>query len=300
MKRRLLLPALLLAFAFLGPASAATTVTVSITKAGFVPKDVSIAAGDTVTWTNADTSGHQVVSNDAGFATPLLKPGESYSFLFKSPGRYAYQDSAVKKLRGTVTVKTAPQVTAAAVTASASRAIVVYGSSLTLSGTVSSQKSGETVTIFSQPYGQASPAQIGSAVSTTGGAWSFLVKPALQTGYEARWKPATGPATASSPMTVKVRPRVSWRVKTASGRLVTFFARVSGARSFGGKFVYLQRRNSFGQWISLKRVYLGATSSATFKARLPRGRSRVRLFMPAGQAGPGYIAGISRTLSLLR
>jgi len=300
MERRLLLPALLLALAFLGPASAATTVTVSITKAGFVPSALTIAAGDTVTWTNADTSSHQVISKDAGFATPLLKPGESYSFLFKTPGRYTYQESAVKKMRGTVTVKAAPQVSAAVVTASASRAIVVYGSSLTLSGTVSSQKPGETVTIFSQPYGQTSPAQIGSAISTTGGGWSFLVKPALRTSYEARWKPATGPMTATSPITVKVRPRVGWRVKTASGRVVTFFAKVTGARSFGGKFVYFQRRNAFGQWVSLKKVFLGPTSSATFRARLPSGRSRVRLFMPATQAGPGYIAGISRTLSLLR
>ena len=300
MERRLLLPALLLALAFLGPASAATTVTVSITKAGFVPKDMTIAAGDTVTWANADTADHQVISKDAGFATPLLKPGESYSFLFKTPGRYAYQDQAVKKLRGSVTVKTASPVTAAAVTASASRAIVVYGSSLTLSGTISSQQTGETVTVFSQPYGQTSPAAIGSAISATGGSWSFLVKPPLQTRYDARWKPNTGPTTASSPVTVKVRPRVGWRVKTASGRLVTFFAKVSGARSFGGKFAYFQRRNAFGQWVSLKKVFLGATSSATFKARLPSGRSRVRLFMPATQAGPGYIAGISRTLSLVR
>jgi len=300
MERRLLLPALLLALAFLGPANAATTVTVSITKAGFVPKDMTIAAGDTVTWANADASGHQLISKDAGFTTPLLKPGESYSFLFKTPGRYAYQESAVKKMRGTVTVKAAAQVTAAVVTASASRAIVVYGSSLALSGTVSSQQPGETVTVFSQPYGQTSSAQIGSAISATGGGWSFLVRPALQTSYEARWKPATGPTTASSPMTVKVRPRVGWRVKTASGRVVTFFAKVSGARSFGGKFVYLQRRNAFGQWVSLKRAYLGATSSATFRARLPSGRSRVRLFMPPTQAGPGYIAGISRTLSLFR
>ena len=109
-----------------------------------------------------------------------------------------------------------------------------------------------------------------------------------------------GPMTATPPITVKVRPRVGWRVKTASGRLVTFFTKATGARSFGGKFVYLQRRNAFGQWVSLKRVYLGATSSATFRARLPSGRSRVRLFMPATQAGPGYIAGISRTLSLVR
>ena len=82
--------------------------------------------------------------------------------------------------------------------------------------------------------------------------------------------------------------------------MVTFFAKVSGARSFGGKFVYVQRRNDFGQWVSLKRVYLGAASSATFKARLPRGRSRIRLFMPPLQSGPGHIAGISRALSLVR
>jgi len=301
MTRRLLLPALLLALVFLGQAGAATSFTVSITKAGFVPKDLTIAPGDTITWTNADTSTHQVVSKDAGFASPLLKPGESYSFLFTTAGRYAYEDPTVKKrTRGSVTVKPASQPTTAVLTATASRTLVVYGSALTLSGTVSSQRSGEAVTVFSQPYGQTAPAAIGSALSTTGGGWSFLVKPALQTSYEARWKPATGSLTATSPITVKVRPRIGWRVKAASGRVVTFFARVSGARSFGGRFVYLQRRNAFGQWVSLKRVFLGPASSATFKARLPSGRSRVRLLMPARQAGPGYVAGISRTLSLMR
>ncbi len=304
MTRRRLLPAFLLALAslgLLGQAGAATLVTVSITKSGFVPKDVTIAPGDTVTWTNADSTAHQVVSAEAGFASPVLKPGESYAFLFKATGRYAYEDPTVKKnTRGSVTVKAGPQTTTAVLTSGASRTIVVYGSALTLSGTVSSRRSGETVAVYSQPYGQASPAALGSALSTTGGAWSFLVRPALQTNYEARWKPATGPLVTASPVTVKVRPRIGWRVKTASGRVVTFFGKVSGARSFSGRFVFLQRRNAFDQWVSLKRVILGSTSSATFKARLPLGRSRVRLFMPAAQAGPGYIAGISPTLSLVR
>ena len=211
MNRRLLLPVLLLALVFLGPAGAATTFTVSITKGGFVPKDLTIAPGDTITWTNADTSTHQVVSKDAGFASPLLKPGESYSFLFETAGRYAYEDPTVKKrTRGSVTVKPASQPTTAVLTATASRALLVYGSALTLSGTVSSQRSGETVTVFSQPYGQTAPAAIGSALSTTGGGWSFIVKPALQTSYEARWKPATGQMTTSSPIT---------RQGAAAGRL---------------------------------------------------------------------------------
>ena len=303
MATRLFLPVLLLTLFLgsLGQAGAATTFTVSITKTGFVLKDLTIAPGDTVTWTNTDTTIHQVASNDAGFASPLLKAGESYSFLFTTAGRYAYEDPSVKKnTRGSVTVKAAPQTTSATLTAGASRAIVVYGSALTLSGTVSSQRPGETVAVFSQPYGQASPAAIGSAVSTNVGAWSFLARPALQTTYEARWKPATGPLVTASPVAVKVRPRIGWRVKTASGRVVTFFGKVSGARSFSGRFAYLQRRNSFAQWVSLKQVFLGSTSSATFKTRLPSGRSQVRLLMPAKQAGPGYIAGISRTLSLVR
>jgi plastocyanin len=298
MRSRTLLPALLLGLVLLAPARAATF-TVSITKAGFTPSSVTIAVGDVVTWTNSDTSGHQLVSKDAAFATPVLQPGESWSFVFETAGRYAYQDSAVKKMRGTVTVQAVPQA-AATVTATASRSVVVYGSALTLSGTVSSRASGETVTIFAQPYGQTSPAAIGSAISTTGGGWSFLAKPTLQTVYEARWKPAQSGMTSSAPITVKVRPRIVWRVRAATGRVVTFRASVRGARSFGGKFVYFQRRSALGQWISLRKVVLGSTSSAIFKARLPSGRSRVRLLIPPRQAGPGYIAGISRTLVLRR
>lgn len=298
MNRLLLLPFVVLAI--VGPAEAATTFPVSITKTGFAPSAVTIAEGDSVTWTNADMSNHQVVSKAAGFASPILKPGESYSFLFKTQGRYVYEDPIPKKKsRGTVTVTATPQ-SAASVTARASRSIVVYGSSLTLSGTVSNARSGETVTILAQRYGQVAPTPLGSAISASGGAWSFLVKPTLRTSYEAQWKPQGGPAVKSGAIAVNVRPRIGWRVKAAIGRLVTFFTRASGARSFAGRFVYLQRRNAFGQWVSLRRVYLGASSSATFKARLPRGRSRVRLFMPARQAGAGYIAGISRTLTLFR
>ena len=44
----------------LAGAAGAKTVTVSITKNGYVPSAVTIAAGDTVQFTNADTVAHQV------------------------------------------------------------------------------------------------------------------------------------------------------------------------------------------------------------------------------------------------
>ena len=296
MRSRILLPTLLVSLVVLAPASAATF-TVSITKSGFGPSALTVAVGDTVTWRNDDTGSHQVASKSAGFVSPLLGPGQTFSFTYKEAGRFSYQDDVVKKNRGTVTVQgpAAP----ISVTASASTTLVVYGGTVTLSGATSSKRSGETVTIFAQPHGTTAPAAIGSAITDGGGTWSFLVRPKLQTVYEARWKPQA--ATATSPaVTVRVRPQVLFRVKAASGRTVTFFTKARGVRSFAGKLVYLQRRNAFGQWVILRKATLTSTSSVTFKARLPRGHSRVRMFMPKLQAGPGYLAGISRTLSLVR
>jgi plastocyanin len=297
MRSRILLTALLLTLVVVAPARTATF-NVSITKAGFVPSALTIGVGDTVTWKNDDATSHQVVSKSAGFSSPLLKPGESFSFTYQVAGRFAYQDGTAKKNRGTVTVQSSPAA-AVSVTAIASRTLVVYGATVTLSGVVSSKRSGETVTIFAQPFGQASFTAVGSAISTTDGRWSYLVRPRLQTFYEARWKPDATTA-ASSPVTVRVRPQVLFRVKAASGRVVTFFTKARAARSFAGKVIYLQRRSAFGQWVILKKVTLKSTSSATFKVRLPSGRSRVRMFMTRKQVGPGYLAGFSRILTLRR
>lgn len=298
MRARLLLAVLALSLVAL-PSAQAATFNVSISKSGFSPSALTIAVGDTVTWTNADTSSHQVESKSAGFTSPLLAPGQTFSFTYKAAGKYAYQDQVVKRNKGTVTVQGATPGPPISVTAAASRGIVVYGSAATLFGQISNKRAGETVTVFAHPVGQQAPAAVGAAISETDGRWSFLVRPKLQTVYEARWKPAATTAT-SSPVTVRVRPQLTLRVKAASGRVVTFFTKARGVRSFAGKVVSFQRRNAFGQWVILRKVTLGPTSAATFKVKLPRGRSSVRTFMPAPQAGTGYLAGISRTLRLVR
>jgi plastocyanin len=280
----------------LAPARAATS-TVTITKNGFTPSALTVAPNDTVTWTNADTATHQVESKSANFKSPLLQPGQSYSFVFKSDGKFNYSDLIVKRLKGSVTVQS--PTAAVSVTQRAAPALITYGAAVTLSGTVSNRRAGETVSVFAKPSGQAQFAAVGSAVSGTNGSWSFIVKPRLQTAYEARWRPS-GPTVSSPQSLVNVRPQVGLSKKSARGRVVTFFTKVRGARSFGGKFVNLQRKNRLGRWVNLKRVTLGTASSATFKARLPRGRSRVRVFMPAAQAAPGYVAGTSRVLTLSR
>src|SRR4029079_15910189 len=92
MKRLLLLPLALIATLVVVASAGADTKTVQITKAGFTPVSTTISVGDTVTWHNADSANHQVVANDGSFASPVLKPTESFSFTFQKEGKVNYHD----------------------------------------------------------------------------------------------------------------------------------------------------------------------------------------------------------------
>lgn len=175
----------------------------------------------------------------------------------------------------------------ASVSISAARPAVVYGSSVKLSGTISSQQAGEHVLVLGRPYGLTTFTQVGTTDTTAKGAWSLMVSPQIQTSYEASWN-----ATFSRPITIKVRPRIRLAISSRTATRGTFTVEVSGSRSFSGKYVLVQRLTPTGA-VTVKHVVLGASSSATFTLRLPRHRARVRVVMPSSQAAPGYIAGVS-------
>ena len=180
-----------------------------------------------------------------------------------------------------------------AVTISLSRPTVVYGNSVTLSGKVSDNKAGQSVQVMAEPSPATSFSPLGSPVTTTGGGhWTEVVKPTIQTSYQATWKSAT-----SSTVTVKVRPLITLTLdKLATG---TFSTKATAARSFAGKFVLVQRLSSTGV-ATLKKVTLDASSSATFRVRLHHGRNRLRAVMPTSQTTPGYITGMSKALTVNR
>jgi hypothetical protein len=176
------------------------------------------------------------------------------------------------------------------VTISASPPIVTNGSSVTLSGKIADNTAGQTVTVLAEPSGASSFSTLGSVTTTAGGQWSDAVKPTIETTYEASWMNNT-----SSTMTVKVRPLITLSlVSKTSG---TFSVKVSGARSFAGKFVLVQRLSSTGA-TNLKKVTLDANSAATFTVRLHHGSSRLRAVMPTSQTEPGYITGMSNVLTV--
>jgi len=90
------------------------TALVTITSSGFSPATVSVAAGTQVTWTNNDTAPHQVAADPHPLhssipnfdSDQLLQPGDSFSFVFETPGTYTYHDQLNPlKLLGTVVVE---------------------------------------------------------------------------------------------------------------------------------------------------------------------------------------------------
>ncbi len=276
MRRLLILTVALLAVAA-SPAHAATK-TVQITKTGFTPASVTINAGDTIVWRNADSTNHQVVADNGTFASPILRPNRSFSFRFDASGTYRYRDTYNRTFRGTVFVKGAPPSVAIA----ASAPIVIYGNQIHITGQVSNRRAGETVTLLSKPYPQASFAQLTEVVTGTDGTFDFVTEPELLTQYQASWKGASSLA-----VTVEVKPRLIFRYNF---RTKVFSVAVTAGRSFAGRAVYLQRLSGFGQWVNLKKVVLNAEGKRLFRAKLPVGRNRVRAFLTVNQAGAGYLA----------
>jgi hypothetical protein len=181
--------------------------------------------------------------------------------------------------------------TTASVTLVAQAQRVVYGRGVMLSGLVPTRRTGESVKVFAAEYGSASPRLIATIATGAGGLWQYLARPPILTSYVADWNGLTSGATV-----VGVRPRVRFR---RIGR-ARFFVRVVAARPFRGRTVKLQRRTRADRWVTVKRVRLKRGAAATFRVRLRRGRSPLRVVMSVNQAGPGYLAGISRTIAYRR
>jgi plastocyanin len=279
-----------LALAVAAPAASAPTATVSvlIKRGGFSPAKVTIADGDSVSWKNVDTITHQVVADGGEFASPILAPGKRYTFTFRRAGTYRYHDALHPALKGTVVVKGPPP----SVTLAASQPIISYGTQVTVGGTVSSKKANETVTLTAQPIETGSPQVIATLKTTSGGAFSFTVTPQIYTTYGAQW----GSATSGSVL-VQVAPRI----RLPGPKHGYFHTYVTAAHSFAGHWVYLQRLSRFGEWVSIRKLALGAHSGRIIPvSSLPRGRYSIRIFMTVNQAGLGYLAAHSGSQRVLR
>ena len=154
---------------------------------------------------------------------------------------------------------------------------------MTLTGQVNNKKAGENVQLSYQPYGQASEIVLATVITGADGTFSYAVAPKILTNYRAKWKNAS-----SLVISTAVAPAISF------GRNNGFLARVYAGRSMARKQIQLQRLSAFGQWVTIKRVFLDLNSRARFQATLPCGANRLRIAMSVNQSGAGYLGAFSR------
>ncbi len=88
-------------------AHAASGKHVMIQNYAYSPATLTVRAGETVSWTNHDEAKHDVVG--AGFRSPLLAKGQSWSYTFPAAGTFSYYCSLHPDMRAKVTATPAPQ-----------------------------------------------------------------------------------------------------------------------------------------------------------------------------------------------
>lgn len=280
-------------------AAGAKTVTVTITKNGYVPKSITIVQGDTVQFTNTDTVVHQIVFKSTTGVTcsanPLvIQPAASGTCTFANAGNNSYSDPNVKgnTFRGSITVTAPPE----SISLTGKPAILTYGAKFVLTGTLSTQKVGENIDVLAQPCGTNAATKLATVATTTGGAFTYTAAPLQNTTYTSKLR-----ATTSNAAGVRVRPALRL-VKVAAHR---YSIRVSGAQSFAGKYASFQRYNgTLGRWVAVKSVLLKAStagvaptvrSTASFRSTI-KARLRVRMALGQAQVGGCYAPGLSNTI----
>jgi plastocyanin len=91
---------------FGGPAAAVQgDAKVSIANFAFTPGEITIAPGESVTWTNDDGAPHGLVYRDGAKGMDLLLPGASFNRQFDRPGTYDYTCAVHPYMTGRVVVR---------------------------------------------------------------------------------------------------------------------------------------------------------------------------------------------------
>jgi plastocyanin len=86
------------------PAAGGTEVSMENIK--FNPQNVTIDAGDTVTWVNDDSVGHDVTADDFKSGDPgAMQNGDTFEHTFDAAGTFDYVCTVHPGMEGTVTVR---------------------------------------------------------------------------------------------------------------------------------------------------------------------------------------------------
>jgi plastocyanin len=94
--------AVTLALAAVGDAA---TPRVQISQFKFVPAQLTVPVGATVTWTNGDDETHTVTATDRAYTSSGLEHAETFAHRFTAPGTYTYFCALHPHMTATVVVR---------------------------------------------------------------------------------------------------------------------------------------------------------------------------------------------------
>jgi len=287
------------------PVASAATSNVQVTNSGYVPKDTAIVVGDTVTFSNTDSSAHEIsVKPTTGVkcsVTPLVvQPGAMQTCTFASTGNFSLSDPNQKgnTFKGSITVKDVPTVNGS-ITLTAAPSQVIYGRQVALTGKVSPAKGGVAVDVYARAYPEQAFTKVASITTAADGSYTYAEPPRTRTDYMTQFADGSTKGTSAA-VVVTVRPKVTLAKKSVRNGKAKFKTGVVSSASYAGKSVLLQRRNSAGGWTTVRRVKLGEFSSRVFSVRIPAGRSKWRTYLQVTMAGAGYVASWSPARSVRR
>ena len=94
------MPAILVA-----AAAPPSTVDINIAKFAYGPKEITVAPGTKIVWTNHDQAPHTVTSNDKSFASKGLDTDDKFEHTFTSEGDFGYICTVHPYMTGIVHVR---------------------------------------------------------------------------------------------------------------------------------------------------------------------------------------------------
>jgi amicyanin len=86
-------------------AGAGPVATVTMDHNTFIPGEITVVPGTTVTWTNNEAMPHTVVDQNKAFRSKTLIKDATFSFTFTTAGDYDYLCSIHPNMKGKVIVK---------------------------------------------------------------------------------------------------------------------------------------------------------------------------------------------------
>jgi hypothetical protein len=278
------------------PAVAPTnTVSPSITGKAFVGEQLVADAGKygggavdsfAFQWRRCDASGANCtdISGATAQTYGVLKADVSHTLRVQVTAKNEF-GSTQSESKPTAVVKLAPEPpTPVTTTITASKQETICCQKVTLSGTVSTHKADEQVTILQLEDDDIVNDPIAVLHTDASGNWSTQVVPKIETTFIAQTS-----TSKSSPLTIRVHPRLGLGV---SGN--NFTAKITAKDTFAGAVALFQTRTPTGNWHTVQLVVTDLNSVARFHVNLKRGKTFfVRIYLPQRQAGPGYLDGTS-------